>query len=90
MEICASSRPWNTSWDKFEQKRSLRLEAITYSDIRFYEWERFCCSRGFEERRIETLAEANQLIENIMQKSSRVFLWVALVTDPLLEGLTDG
>ncbi|KAF2681607.1 hypothetical protein K458DRAFT_391569 [Lentithecium fluviatile CBS 122367] len=90
VKTCVSSRPWNIFQDSFQQRPSLKLEDMTYKDIKLYVGDRFRRSRGFEERRSETPKEANQLIENITQKASGVFLWVALVTDSLLEGLADG
>jgi hypothetical protein len=90
VKTCVSSRPWNIFQDSFQQRPSLKLEDITYQDIKLYVSRRFRGSRGFKDRRSETPKEADQLIENITQKASGVFLWVALVTDSLLEGLADG
>src|SRR6201999_3569239 len=50
-----------------------------------------------ENRRMRQLLEldasqkfANLLIQNIVQKSDGVFIWVRLVTEDIVEGLTDG
>ncbi|KAF2007973.1 hypothetical protein P154DRAFT_13040 [Amniculicola lignicola CBS 123094] len=90
VKTCVSSRPWNVFQDNFRRRPSLRLEDITYGDIKYYVTSRFQSNVGFEDRRRETPYEARELIENIIRKASGVFLWVALVTDSLLEGLSDG
>ena len=90
VKTCVSSRPWNVFQDRFQQRPSLRLEDITYDDIKHYVSSRMSESIGFKERQMETPQEAAQLIENITIKASGVWLWVALVTDSLLEGLAEG
>jgi hypothetical protein len=90
IKTCVSSRAWPVFEDGFRGRPSLRLEAITYGDIKHYVTSRFTNSPGFQERRLETPSEINQLIEAITSKASGVFLWVRLVTDSLLKGLAEG
>ncbi|KAF2730459.1 hypothetical protein EJ04DRAFT_46187 [Polyplosphaeria fusca] len=90
VKILVSSRPWNVFEDSFNQRPNLRLEDLTYSDIKRYVTFRFQESRGFKERQAETPQEAMELVDTITRKASGVFLWVALVTDSLLEGLQEG
>jgi hypothetical protein len=90
VKICVSSRPWNVFEDGFRQRPSLRVEDLTMHDIEHFVRSRFLASYGFVELQTLDPDFANQLIENITQKSQGVFLWVALVTDSLVEGLSDG
>ncbi|PVH99430.1 hypothetical protein DM02DRAFT_629355 [Periconia macrospinosa] len=90
VKTCVSSRPWNVFEDGFQQRPSLRLEDITYQDIRHFVSSRFAKNRGFCQRRLLDERYADKLIDNITKKASGVFLWVTLVTDSLLDGLSDG
>jgi hypothetical protein len=90
VKTCVSSRPWPVFEDAFQHHPRLRLETITYSDIKHYVTSRFSASPGYSERQLETPAEIQSLIESITQKASGVFLWVQLVTDSLLKGLAAG
>lgn len=90
VKTCVSSRPWNVFEDGFQQRPSLRLEDLTYRDIKHFVSSRFLQNRGFAQLRMLDPQYADQLIENITLKASGVFLWVSLVTKSLLEGLSDG
>ncbi|OAL46371.1 hypothetical protein IQ07DRAFT_647357 [Pyrenochaeta sp. DS3sAY3a] len=90
VKTCVSSRRWPLFEDGFRQSPSLRLEALTRNDIKRYVTNRFEDNDGFQDLEKETPKEARQLIEDITSKASGVFLWVRLVTDRLLNGLTKG
>ncbi|KAH8745854.1 hypothetical protein BGZ57DRAFT_213519 [Hyaloscypha finlandica] len=90
VKLCVSSRPWNVFEDTFNTRPSLRLEDLTYKDI-----ERYCSlnlsnNLGFVALQRGDPNVASDLIENVSTKASGVFLWVILVIQSLLEGLTDG
>jgi hypothetical protein len=90
VKTCASSRPWNVFEDGFQQLPNLRLENLTSHDIEQFVSSRFQQSRGFTQLRALDPKYTNELIKGIIIKASGVFLWVSLVTDSLLEGLSDG
>ncbi|KAF2800000.1 hypothetical protein K505DRAFT_293464 [Melanomma pulvis-pyrius CBS 109.77] len=90
VKTCASSRPWNVFEDGFQQLPNLRLENLTSYDIEQFVSSRFQQSRGFTQLRALDPKYTNELIKSIIRKASGVFLWVSLVTDSLLEGLSDG
>ncbi|KAF2122048.1 hypothetical protein BDV96DRAFT_482873, partial [Lophiotrema nucula] len=90
VKSCVSSRPWNVFQDSFRQRPSLQLEDLTYGDIKLYVEQRFSSNPGYHERHRETPVETDKLVESITRKAAGVFLWVTLVTDSLLEGLSDG
>ncbi|KAF2260634.1 hypothetical protein CC78DRAFT_555500 [Lojkania enalia] len=76
IKICAASRPWLVFEDIFENGPSLLLERLTRKDIQLY---------------LQKLnrALASSLIEELVEKSSGVFLWVNLVTRSLLQGMAN-
>jgi len=90
VKTCVSSRAWPVFEDGFQCRPSLRVETLTYEDIKHYVTSRFANSPGYRERRLEIPVEIDKLIDNITLKASGVFLWVQLVTDSLLKGLAEG
>ncbi|KAK3944650.1 hypothetical protein QBC46DRAFT_439011 [Diplogelasinospora grovesii] len=75
VKICVSSRPWNVFRDSF-----------TRSPIR----DRFGTSTGFRELQALHPQTAATLISGISDKAEGVFLWVRVVVDELLRGLSEG
>jgi hypothetical protein len=90
VKICVSSRPWNVFADTFNARPSLRLENLTYADISYYISSKLSNNLGFVALKRGDPEFASSLIDNVSAKASGVFLWVVLVVQSLLEGLTDG
>ncbi|ORY09742.1 hypothetical protein BCR34DRAFT_602605 [Clohesyomyces aquaticus] len=67
VKICVSSRPWNVFEDAFQQRPSLRLEDLTYPDIKLFVTSRFLQNKGFEQLRMLDQQVADELIENDLQ-----------------------
>lgn len=74
VKICVASRPWVVFEDAFKHKPSLRLEDLTYNDIRHFVTSKLSLDAGFNQLRLREPTFANSLIENIVSKSSGVFL----------------
>jgi hypothetical protein len=90
VKICVSSRPWNVFADTFNARPSLRLENLTYADISYYISSELSNNLGFVALERGDPEFASSLIDNVSTKASGVFLWVVLVVQSLLQGLTDG
>jgi hypothetical protein len=90
IKICASSRPWNAFEKAFGGKlaQKLRLQDFTRNDIRLYATGKLEEDAGFSMKKSMD-SRYNQLIEDIVERSSGVFLWVYLLIRSLLSGLTD-
>ena len=89
VKICVSSRPLMIFEEQLESCPRLRLQDLTVNDITIYVREKLSMHR-----RARALAEQDPgtlttFIEEIVQKSSGVFLWVSLVVKSLLNGLTN-
>ena len=90
IKICLSSRPWNVFQNAFGggQYLKLKLEDLTKHDIQLYVNDNLA-----KDYRFKALADADQryqeLIEEVVTKAQGVFLWVVLVVESLLNGLTD-
>ncbi|KAJ8132313.1 hypothetical protein O1611_g1316 [Lasiodiplodia mahajangana] len=88
IKICASSRPWLSFSDAFENSRwKLYLQDLTYGDIR-----RFIQDNLQEDERFNRLQQRNryaadELISEITKRANGVFLWVFLVVRSILRGL---
>jgi len=90
LKICVASRPWVIFEDAFGQNPSLRVEDLTYDDIKGYVSSNFDMNAEFSKLRDREPDFANHLIGNIVDKASGVFLWVQLVVTSLLSGLKFG
>ncbi|KAN0093480.1 hypothetical protein V8E51_016664 [Hyaloscypha variabilis] len=87
VKFCLSSRPWIVFEDTFHGLPMLRLQDLTYGDIKAYvadKLERHPKMRDLSRK--EPLHSA-ELISEIVSKASGVFLWVVLVVSNLLTGL---
>lgn len=89
-EVCASSRPWVVFEDAFGHRPHLRLENFTHEDIKHFVTSKMTASAGFRVLQELDAQISMSLIENVCRKSSGVFLWVDLVTQSLLDGLSEG
>lgn len=89
VKICTASRPWLVFEDAFENRPNLLLEQLTYDDIKLYITTKFNENRRYSHLKARELEYASNLIEGIIEKASGVFLWVRLVVQSLLQGLTN-
>lgn len=89
VKLCVSSRPWHVFKDEYVRPnyRMLKLEDLTRDDIALYvrdvleEHERFDALQQRDHR-------YQELVRQIVKKAEGVFLWVSLVVQSLLRGLT--
>jgi hypothetical protein len=90
VKVCVASRPWLVFADTFECRPKLLLERLTEKDIRKYVEDAFKGNRHY--RRLEELEpdRASTLGREITTRAAGVFLWVYLVVQSLLDGLSDG
>ncbi|KAK1991738.1 hypothetical protein LX36DRAFT_675043 [Colletotrichum falcatum] len=87
VKLCVSSRPWLVFEDAFRHRPNLKLEDLTYADIKAFVTEKFEGDEGFRRLTVREPDYASGLIEDIVRKSSGVFLWVSLVVQSLITGL---
>ncbi|KAK1503021.1 uncharacterized protein CCOS01_09179 [Colletotrichum costaricense] len=87
VKVCVSSRPWVVFEEAFQHRPSLKLEDLTYNDIRKFIAKRFSEEEGFRRLSIREPEYAEQLEDNIATKAVGVFLWVSLVVKSLLSGM---
>ncbi|KAI0415959.1 hypothetical protein F5X98DRAFT_206355 [Xylaria grammica] len=90
LKICVSSRPWTEFEDAFRHQPSLRLEDLTYNDIKKYVASRFGAEPLFQNLRDQEEQYADALVESVVSVAQGVFLWVALVVSSLISGLSSG
>lgn len=90
VKCCISSRPWNVFHDAFGQDMSqyLCLHNLTKRDIRHYVHGRLTPHPRWQRLNDHDVYDS-KLIDYIAERSHGVFLWVALVTDKLRNGLTN-
>ncbi|KAH6994782.1 hypothetical protein EDB82DRAFT_537609 [Fusarium venenatum] len=88
IKICVSSRPWLIFEDAFLQAPNLLLQGYTRPDILHYVASQLNQNEGFARLQRRDPQYAGELIDNITKESSGVFLWIRLVVNSLLAGLT--
>ncbi|KAF2235183.1 hypothetical protein EV356DRAFT_514550 [Viridothelium virens] len=89
VKACSSSRPWVIFEEAFFQRPSLMLEKLTCSDIVQYITANFDDNSGFRALQRREPDFASTLINNIAIKACGVFLWVTLVVQSLLSGMSN-
>jgi hypothetical protein len=91
VKVCVSSRPWNEFEKVFGQDNSAKLymQDLTRGDIEAYVRDTFEKDMGFQEFMDENEEDTLDLISDIVNGANGVFLWVRLVVQSLLEGLTN-
>ncbi|KAI0965555.1 hypothetical protein F4678DRAFT_452367 [Xylaria arbuscula] len=88
IKVCVSSRPWTPFERAFGGSlNKLRLEDSTYDDIRSYVLDKFRRSKYFQ-KLAEIDPRCSLFGEQIVQKAQGVFLWVFLVVESLLKGVS--
>ncbi|KAL6401884.1 hypothetical protein AUP68_14340 [Ilyonectria robusta] len=89
IKICTASRPWVEFEEAFRTVPSLRLQDLTKPDITRFVSEKFQGHSMFSEiLKHEEFGE--DLVRSVTERASGVFLWVHLVVQSLLDGLTRG
>lgn len=86
--LCLASRPWIVFEDTFSQKPSLMLQNLTHPDLKHFVVSEFSSNEGFKRLQIRNPKYTSELMDEITDKPSGVFLWVKLVVKSLLAGLT--
>jgi hypothetical protein len=89
VKVCVASRPLLVFSDAFEERPSLRLEHLTRNDIRKYVIFHFANNRHYARLSKLEPDRAAKLIDDIADKAAGVFLWVYLVVQSLLDGLSN-
>jgi hypothetical protein len=90
VKLCVYRRPWNVFEDTFNIRPCLRLENLTYGDIRYYYSSSLSDNLLFATLQRGDPNAASDLVENVSTKACSVLLYAILVIQSLLEGLTDG
>lgn len=85
-----SSRPLLVFEEAFVEEPHLRLQDLTADEIKVYVGDKLGSHPRMASLRMRTPEGAEGLASGVISKASGVFLWVRLVVESLLEGLTDG
>jgi hypothetical protein len=90
VKLCVSSRPWNDFETAFGLHNTWKLYVhdLTTEDIRSYVHDLLERNEYFQELKEED-ARYLDLIQDIVSAAQGVFLWVSLVVQSLLDGITN-
>jgi hypothetical protein len=90
VKICVSSRPWQIIEVAFSRRPRLRLQDLTYGDIKNYVNDKLLRNERMQQLCVVDPVGAPALVEEIVEKVEGVFLWVALVVKSFIHGLGNG
>ncbi|KAF8846974.1 hypothetical protein BDZ45DRAFT_637563, partial [Acephala macrosclerotiorum] len=88
-KFCLSSRPWVEFQDNFDGCATLRLQDMTFDDIKTYVNDRLHQNPAFLKLEINGPKHAAAIIDEILEKAEGVFLWVRVVVRQLLIGVSN-
>lgn len=90
VKTCVSSRPWNDFEDRFgnDSPWKLYMQDFTGYDIHLYVDETLGKNLRFRQLQKDD-PQCPNFVWNIVREADGVFLWVFLVTQSLLDGLTN-
>jgi len=86
-KVCLSSRPLHDFAIAFKSSPGLRLQDLTFGDIKQYVDDELEANTQMKELQLQYPEEASQLVLEIVNKADGVFLWVKLVVLSLIRGL---
>ncbi|KAH6683967.1 hypothetical protein B0J14DRAFT_458323, partial [Halenospora varia] len=87
VKVCLSSRPWNVFEAAFKECPKLKLQDLTYNDIKRYVIDRLNKNPAFERLAEGEPEAAPALVSEITERAGGVFLWVEIVVKSLLKGI---
>ena len=90
IRLCVSSRPWNVFEEYFGRDPMTRIAIHhkTRDDIRKFAKSRLENHPRWKEWTLES-ARKDGLLDDIVERAEGVFLWAFLVTNSLMEGITN-
>jgi hypothetical protein len=87
VETCFSSRPLHEFATAFKSSLGLRLQDLSFADIKQYVDDELGAHAQMKELQLRNPEKATQLSFEIVNKADGVFLWVKLVVLSLIRGL---
>ncbi|KAH7130987.1 hypothetical protein EDB81DRAFT_950406 [Dactylonectria macrodidyma] len=90
VKVCVASRPWTEFNDAFRQSPGMEIHLLTNHDIATFVNSQLHRNQGFKELREVYPAQASSIAETLTTKANGVFLWVSLVVQSLVIGLSEG
>jgi hypothetical protein len=87
IKLCFSSRPLVIFQDTFNDRPKLKLQDLTFNDVKVYVDDKIAEDKRMKALCIAEPMEAPNLVQELVTQSDGVFLWVILVVRSLLTGL---
>ncbi|KAK5075456.1 hypothetical protein LTS08_001479 [Lithohypha guttulata] len=90
LKFVLASRPVDVCLDRFAHLPQLRLQDLTAGDIEIYIDERLSSKYEMSDLMRDEPEAAVELVHELKDRASGVFLWIKLVVTSLLDGLKKG
>ena len=89
VKLCVSSRPLLAFDDQLAEFPKLRLQDLTVGDITQYVRDKLMAHPRFLKLAEQEARATAAFVDEIVQTSAGVFLWVNLIVESILQGLTN-
>ncbi|EEU41304.1 uncharacterized protein NECHADRAFT_46383 [Fusarium vanettenii 77-13-4] len=89
-KVCMASREWSEFDDVLHRHPKLRMQDLTFPDMKHYATSRMAATRGFLELQLIFPSETEALMQELLEKANGVFLWLTLVVKSLLHAASQG
>ncbi|RSL59898.1 hypothetical protein CEP54_007009 [Fusarium duplospermum] len=89
-KVCMASREWSEFDDVLHRHPKLRMQDLTFPDMKHYAMSRMEATRGFLELQFIFPNETEVLMKELLEKANGVFLWLTLVVKSLLHAASQG
>lgn len=90
VKMCLSSRPWNEFGDRLGRYPHIKLEDVNKRDMKIFVETTLAPTPTFQELARVAGDQVSNLFEQLVDKSSGVFLWLRLVTKRLQISAEEG
>lgn len=90
IKICVASRPWPQFSDAFATSPLIQMHLLTHKDIESYVFGHFEGVVAFQQLNNLYRNGGQLLLSDMVSKAQGVFLWIALVTQTILQTLVEG
>lgn len=90
VKVCVASRQWSEFNDVLDSNPMLRMQDLTGNDMHIFVNGQFGGNRAFKDLEKTFPVEVGCLVQDVVNKASGVFIWVAVVCKQLLSALDGG
>lgn len=90
IKVCVASRPWSEFNDALDSSPMICMQDVTVNDMLLFVNGNVGSNRAFMDMKKTFPAEAELLVQEVVEKANGVFIWVSVVAKLLQNALNEG